>query len=83
MVTKSDTPGSECQPSPEVDLGGGAVVSVLGADLHTAGACRFNPAPVEHAAVHVVSSVLVRCEVGLYKLNAVMTHSLKAPGFNH
>ena len=47
----------------EVDLGGGAVVSVLGAHLHTAGACRFNPAPVEHTDVHVVSSAVVRCEV--------------------
>ena len=47
----------------EVDLGGGTVVSVLGAHLHTAGACRFNPVPVEHTDVHVVSSAVVRCEV--------------------
>ena len=49
----------------EVDQGGGAVVSVLGAHLHTAGACRFNPAPVGHTSVHIVSSAVVRCEVPL------------------
>ena len=55
--------GARAARPSEVDAGGGAVVSVLGTDLHTAGACRFNPAPVEHTAVHVISSALVRCEV--------------------
>ena len=56
------------------------MVSVTGAHLHTAGACRFDPAPVAHTAVHVVSSAVVRCEVPRRELgNGALTLVAETP----
>ena len=46
----------------EVDVGGGAVLTILGSDLHAAGSCAFEPHPTARAELHVVSSAMVRCE---------------------
>ena len=46
----------------EIDAGGGAVLTILGTDLHAAGSCAFEPHPTVRAELHVVSSAMVRCE---------------------